>query len=166
MFLDSNELKMNYSHLIFVFTIILAYSSVSILAQQPYFGTGTNDCSSQDTSTSAFGYLCNGVNRTCQSYLTFRSQPPFNTVSSISSLLGANPSQLSQLNSVSQNATFNTNQMVLVPYKDCQLAKLSTRRTVNKLTILLLVQELMFLCDVLVLHKTKLIMVQIICLLI
>ncbi|XP_049383375.1 lysM domain receptor-like kinase 4 [Solanum stenotomum] len=106
---------MNYSHLVFVFTTILSYSSVSILAQQPYFGTGTNDCNAQDTSTSAFGYLCNGANRTCQSYLTFRSQPPFNTVPSISSLLGANPSQLSQLNSVSQNATFNTNQMVLVP---------------------------------------------------
>lgn len=106
---------MNYSHLIFVFTIILASSSVSILAQQPYFGTGTNNCSSQDTSSSAFGYFCNGVNRSCQSYLTFRSQPPFNTVASISSLLNANPLQLSQLNSVSQNATFNTNQMVLVP---------------------------------------------------
>ncbi|XP_055803917.1 lysM domain receptor-like kinase 4 [Solanum dulcamara] len=106
---------MNYSHLIFVFTIILASSSVSILAQQPYFGTGTNDCSIQDISNSAFGYLCNGVNRSCQSYLTFRSQPPFTTVASISSLLGADPFQLSRLNSVSQNATFNTNQMVLVP---------------------------------------------------
>ncbi|KAM3286312.1 lysM domain receptor-like kinase 4 [Capsicum chacoense] len=106
---------MNYSCIICVFTIILAFSSVSILAQQPYFGAGTNACSSQDNSTSAFGYFCNGVNRTCQSYLTFRSQPPFNTVSSISSLLGADPLQLSQLNSVSRNATFDTNQMVLVP---------------------------------------------------
>ncbi|PHT57316.1 hypothetical protein CQW23_05802 [Capsicum baccatum] len=106
---------MNYSCIICVFTIILAFSSVSILAQQPYFGVGTNACSSQDNSTSAFGYFCNGVNRTCQSYLTFRSQPPFNTVSSISSLLGADPLQLSQLNSVSRNATFDTNQMVLVP---------------------------------------------------
>lgn len=106
---------MNYSHLIFVFTIILASSSVSILAQQPYFGKGTNDCSTQDTSNSAFGYFCNGVNRSCQSYLTFRSQPPFTTVASISALLGADPLQLSQLNSVSRNATFDTNQMVLVP---------------------------------------------------
>lgn len=106
---------MNYAHLIFVFTVILASSSVPILAQQPYIGTGTNNCSIQDTSNSAFGYFCNGVNRTCQSYLTFRSQTPFNTVASISSLMGANPLQLSQLNSVSPNATFNTNQMVLVP---------------------------------------------------
>ncbi|KAM3363606.1 lysM domain receptor-like kinase 4 [Capsicum galapagoense] len=106
---------MNYSCIICGFTIILAFSSLSILAQQPYFGAGTNACSSQDNSTSAFGYFCNGVNRTCQSYLTFRSQPPFNTVSSISSLLGADPLQLSQLNSVSRNATFDTNQMVLVP---------------------------------------------------
>ncbi|KAJ8546096.1 hypothetical protein K7X08_018679 [Anisodus acutangulus] len=106
---------MNYSHLIYVFTIIVASFSVSILAQQPYFGTGTNACNSQDNSTSAFGYFCNGVNRSCQSYLTFRSQPPFTTVAQISSLLGADPLELSQLNSVSQNATFDTNQMVLVP---------------------------------------------------
>ncbi|XP_060192628.1 lysM domain receptor-like kinase 4 [Lycium barbarum] len=106
---------MNYSHIICVFTVILASSSVSILAQQPYFGTGTNACNSQETSNSAFGYFCNGLNRTCQSYLTFRSQSPFNSVSSISSLLGANPLELSQLNSVSQNSTFDANQMVLVP---------------------------------------------------
>ncbi|KAK4346557.1 hypothetical protein RND71_032896 [Anisodus tanguticus] len=106
---------MNYSHLIYVFTIIVASFSVSILAQQPYFGTGTNACNSQDNSTSASGYFCNGVNRSCQSYLTFRSQPPFTTVAQISSLLGADPLELSQLNSVSQNATFDTNQMVLVP---------------------------------------------------
>ncbi|KAJ8567195.1 hypothetical protein K7X08_019403 [Anisodus acutangulus] len=105
---------MNYSHSIYVFTIILA-SSVSILAQQPYFGAGTDACTTQDISKSAFGYFCNGVNRSCQSYLTFRSEPPFTTVSSISSLLDADPLELSQLNSVSQNATFNTNQMVLVP---------------------------------------------------
>lgn len=106
---------MNYSHLIFVFTTILASCSVTILAQQPYIGAGTNDCNTQDTSKSAFGYFCNGLNRSCQSYLTFRSQPPFSTVASISSLLGADPLQLSQLNTVSQNATFDTNQMVLVP---------------------------------------------------
>ncbi|XP_016492540.2 lysM domain receptor-like kinase 4 [Nicotiana tabacum] len=106
---------MNYSHLICVFTIIFASSSVSILAQQPYIGKGTNVCSSQDNSNSAFGYFCNGVNRSCQSYLTFRSQTPFTSVASISSLLGADPLELSQLNSVAQNATFDTNQMVLVP---------------------------------------------------
>ncbi|CAN1814846.1 LysM domain receptor-like kinase 4, partial [Linum perenne] len=82
-------------------------------AQQAYIGQGTNDCST--TANSALGYSCNGVNRTCQSYLTFRAQPPYTTVSSISTLLGSDPSQLAAINSVPETSTFGTNQLVLVP---------------------------------------------------
>ncbi|MFS7940752.1 putative non-specific serine/threonine protein kinase [Helianthus anomalus] len=60
-------------------------------------------------------YACNGVNRTCQAYITFRSKPPYNTIASIDSLLNANATQLSQLNSVSPNFTFETGETVFVP---------------------------------------------------
>ncbi|KAL6985705.1 lysM domain receptor-like kinase 4 [Sarracenia purpurea var. burkii] len=83
--------------------------------QQPYVGKATTLCSSADNSTSVLGYTCNGVNTTCQSYLTFRSNSPYTTVSSISQLLSADPSHLSQLNSVAENATFATDTVVLVP---------------------------------------------------
>ncbi|CAI0429343.1 unnamed protein product [Linum tenue] len=82
-------------------------------AQQAYIGQETNDCSV--TTNSALGYSCNGVNRTCLSYLTFRAQPPYTTVASISTLLGSSPSQLVAINSVPQTASFDTNQLVLVP---------------------------------------------------
>ncbi|MBA0685592.1 hypothetical protein Goari_013245, partial [Gossypium aridum] len=84
-------------------------------AQQPYVGKKTTDCRNPDTSDSVLGYTCNGVNRSCQSYLVFRSQPLFNNVTSISNLLSSDPSQIAAINEVSETATFQTNQMVIVP---------------------------------------------------
>lgn len=111
---------MSYSHPISLFSILLLLLTFSCLvhAQQPYIGQAITRCDITDNSTSAFGYSCNGLNRTCQSYLTFRSRPPFDSVSSISDLLSADRTQLAQLNAVVQNARFQTNQMVLVPV-DC-----------------------------------------------
>ncbi|KAL8476025.1 hypothetical protein ACS0TY_028625 [Phlomoides rotata] len=86
-----------------------------ILSQQPYIGTATASCDSRDNSTSVLGYTCNGVQPTCRTYLTFRAQPPYNSVSSISTLLSVNSSELSQLNSVSETAILETGRMLLVP---------------------------------------------------
>lgn len=86
-----------------------------ILGQQPYIRQLLEDCDLRDNSTSVLGYTCNGVRRSCQAYLTFRAQPPYNSVAAISTLLAANPSQLAQLNSVSENAVLDTNRVVLVP---------------------------------------------------
>ncbi|KAG8384514.1 hypothetical protein BUALT_Bualt04G0125800 [Buddleja alternifolia] len=103
---------MNYS--IFI-SIFLISSLPIILSQQPYIRQATTQCESRDNSTSVLGYTCNGASRSCQAYLTFRSQPPFTSVSTISTLFSANSSQISQLNSVPENAVFETNRMVLVP---------------------------------------------------
>ena len=107
---------MSFPSLISVFTIILFSSCSLILAQQPYVGKPTV-CGNTDNSNSnsVLGYLCNGQNKSCQAYLTFRSQPPYDSVSAISTLLASDPSQLSQINKVSETATFPTNQLVLVP---------------------------------------------------
>lgn len=96
-------------------TVSLISCSYLIKGQQPYIRKATTACASTDKSNSALGYTCNGAAPRCQAYLTFRSQPPFTSVSSISSLLAADPSQLSQLNSVSESSTFEINRMVLVP---------------------------------------------------
>ncbi|XP_010417120.1 PREDICTED: lysM domain receptor-like kinase 4 [Camelina sativa] len=84
-------------------------------AQQPYVGVSTTDCSVSDNSTSVFGYSCNGLNRTCQSYVIFRSTPPFSTVSSISSLFSVNSSLLSSLNAASTSTSFPSGQQVIIP---------------------------------------------------
>ncbi|XP_012487713.2 lysM domain receptor-like kinase 4, partial [Gossypium raimondii] len=101
--------------LVSILTLCLFCCCSLIQAQQPYVGKKTTDCRNPDTSDSVLGYTCNGVNRSCQSYLVFRSQPLFNNVTSISNLLSSDPSQIAAINEVSETATFQTNQMVIVP---------------------------------------------------
>ncbi|XVE87248.1 hypothetical protein DITRI_Ditri18aG0101200 [Diplodiscus trichospermus] len=101
--------------LISLFTLSLFCFGCLIQAQQPYVGRKTSDCNNPDTSDSVLGYTCNGLNRSCQSYLVFRSQPLFNNVTSIANLLSSDPSQIAQINEVSETASFETNQMVIVP---------------------------------------------------
>ncbi|KAL6526232.1 LysM domain [Orobanche minor] len=96
-------------------SIILISCFPIVLAQQPYIHGATALCDSRDNSTSVLGYTCNGPRPTCQAYLTFRAQTPYTSVSTISNLLSVNSSQLSQLNSVPGNTTFETNQTVLIP---------------------------------------------------
>ncbi|XWS42003.1 hypothetical protein CRYUN_Cryun17cG0131100 [Craigia yunnanensis] len=85
-----------------------------IQAQQPYVGRKTTDCTNPDTSDSVLGYTCNGLNRSCQGYLVFRSQPLFNTVTSISNLSSSDPSQIAEIYEVSETASFEINQLVIV----------------------------------------------------
>ncbi|GMN29729.1 hypothetical protein TIFTF001_002534 [Ficus carica] len=94
---------------------MFCYFPLSIFSQQPNVGKATSDCSNRNASNSVLGYTCNGVKTSCQAYLTFRSKPPHNTVSTISSLLASDPSQLAKINSVSETYTFETNQLVIVP---------------------------------------------------
>ncbi|KAH6832156.1 hypothetical protein C2S53_007434 [Perilla frutescens var. hirtella] len=100
----------NHHSIIFLFSWLPL-----ILCQQPYIKELTEDCDVRDNSTSVLGYTCNGLRRSCQAYLTFRSQPPYNSIAAISTLLSVNPSQLAQLNSVSDNAILETDRVVLVP---------------------------------------------------
>ncbi|KAF7848928.1 hypothetical protein BT93_L1431 [Corymbia citriodora subsp. variegata] len=94
---------------------VLRFSSFAH-SQQPYIGRNTTVCSkTNDSSSPALGYTCNGLNRTCQAYLIYRSNPPYNSVPSIARLLASNPSQLSAINSVAPNATFPAKNMVIVP---------------------------------------------------
>ncbi|CAI8588753.1 unnamed protein product [Vicia faba] len=100
---------------LFFFFIIITTNISFILGQQPYIGLSTTACPRKGDSKSIRGYTCNGQTHTCQAYLTFRSQPIYSSVSTISSLLGSNPSHLAEINSVSLNETFETNKMVIVP---------------------------------------------------
>ncbi|XP_071722444.1 lysM domain receptor-like kinase 4 [Rutidosis leptorrhynchoides] len=93
---------------------ICCYLSL-ISAQQPYVGKDTTNCGVTDVSKSDLGYLYNGLNSSCQAYLSFRSLFPYNNVTSISSLLSADPSQVSAINNVSQTQTLETNQLLLIP---------------------------------------------------
>ncbi|ESQ46313.1 hypothetical protein EUTSA_v10000091mg [Eutrema salsugineum] len=108
---DTNSLQL---HLLFFF-LLLSLSPFAT-AQQPYVGTSTTDCSVVDNSTSVLGYTCNGLNKTCLTYVIFRSTPPFSTVSSISSLFSVDPSLVSSLNNnASTTSSFPSDQQIIVP---------------------------------------------------
>ncbi|GLU19921.1 hypothetical protein SLE2022_361420 [Rubroshorea leprosula] len=104
---------MGFFPFLFIFSIFCC--SCLIHAQQLYVGKATTDCTNPDTSNTVLGYSCNGLAKSCQGYLIFRSQPPYNTVASISSLMSSNSSQLAEINSVPENETFEINKLVIVP---------------------------------------------------
>ncbi|GLT39101.1 hypothetical protein SLA2020_133080 [Shorea laevis] len=99
----------------FLFIISICCCSCLIHAQQLYVGKATTNCTNPDTSNTVLGYSCNGLEKSCQGYLIFRSQPPYDTVASISSLMSSNSSQLAEINSVPENETFEINKLVIVP---------------------------------------------------
>ncbi|KAE9449163.1 hypothetical protein C3L33_18932, partial [Rhododendron williamsianum] len=89
-----------------------------IHAQQPYVGKATTACGTTGNSNTVVGYTCNGLNTACQAYITFRSQSPYNTVSSVSQLLNSDPSRVSRINSVPDySSIIDTDELVVVPVK-------------------------------------------------
>ncbi|CAO2830637.1 unnamed protein product [Amaranthus hypochondriacus] len=96
------------------YTILLSIicNPYLITAQQPY---ADDICPSNDNTTSVLGYECNGSNTTCQSFLIYRTQPPYNTLSSIASLLSANASLMSAINNIPNTIALATNTKVIVP---------------------------------------------------
>ncbi|KAK7309260.1 hypothetical protein RJT34_05834 [Clitoria ternatea] len=99
---------------LFVFTLLILRFSL-VLGQQSYIGLGTVACPLKGNKNSMRGYTCNGANRSCQAYLTFRTQPIYNSVTKISTLLSSDPFEIAKINSVSINDTFEVNKFVIVP---------------------------------------------------
>lgn len=109
----------------FFFLLILTNFPL-VYSQQPYVSIPSPFC---DDSYNSFrlGYFCNGMSNNascrfnscipnpCISYLTFRPTSPYNTITSISSLLNVDASLLSQSN-------LNSNSMLVIPV-NCSCSK-------------------------------------------
>ncbi|CAK8538489.1 unnamed protein product [Lathyrus sativus] len=93
-------------------TLIIFSFISNTISQQEYVNNKQLDC--ENTFNSTLGNICNSVN-SCQSYLTFKSNPPYNTLSSISNLLNASPSLVSQSNNISTLQTIPTDTILTVP---------------------------------------------------
>ncbi|XP_074309099.1 lysM domain receptor-like kinase 4 [Silene latifolia] len=99
--------------LVCVFIFGLIYHLSLVTAQQPYT---SKSCDTSDKNPSDLGYSCNGVNKTCQSYLIFRTVPSYNNVSTIASLMSVKPSEISAINqNISETFTMATNTEVIIP---------------------------------------------------
>ncbi|KAJ4965676.1 hypothetical protein NE237_017525 [Protea cynaroides] len=84
-------------------------------AQQAYINNKQLDCYNYENDSSTNGYLCNGLQKSCVSYLTFRSLSPYDTPISIGYLLGTKATEIAQLNNISEVDSIPTNTLIMVP---------------------------------------------------
>ncbi|XP_020273246.1 G-type lectin S-receptor-like serine/threonine-protein kinase SD1-1 [Asparagus officinalis] len=72
------------------------------------------NCASTINGSTTQGYACDGAQRGCDTYLTFRSQTKYQTPSQISSLLNVNPSSI--LNNIPENSSLiPIDELVIIP---------------------------------------------------
>lgn len=85
--------------------LLLAATLQSVLepvqAQQEYVANHQLDCQNKNFNSTTKGYLKNGPQSSCQSYITFRSGQPYTTPISIGFLLNAVPDQIASINNIS-----------------------------------------------------------------
>ncbi|KAM3758984.1 hypothetical protein ACB098_01G086200 [Castanea mollissima] len=110
------EIKMKRSRFYYIcslFLLVLMLKQNPSNAQQAYVNNKQLDCNADVNITD--GFECNGVQSSCQSYLTFRSNPPYNSAASIGLLLGAEPSLISEINNYTNFQTIPTNTQIIIP---------------------------------------------------
>ncbi|KAB1226646.1 Wall-associated receptor kinase-like 2 [Morella rubra] len=71
------------------------------------------NCSAKANSTWN-GYVCNG-RKLCYSFLTFRSQPPYNTAKKIADLLNSEDHSIASTNNISVTETIPSGKLIMVP---------------------------------------------------
>ncbi|KAI9201208.1 hypothetical protein LWI28_020164 [Acer negundo] len=103
------------SKLCVLLLVLLVLQSREIQGQQPYINNRQLDCYNTAYDNLTRGFDCNGV-QSCQSYLTFRSNPLYNSAVVIGYLLGANATQIASINNLTSDvAPIPTNTVLVVP---------------------------------------------------
>lgn len=85
----------------------------SFKCQQAYLNGTVYDCSNNPSAPK--GYLCNGLQKSCTSFLLFRSKPPYDNPARISYLLGSEASSIVSINNISRNEKIPSNKSIIVP---------------------------------------------------
>ncbi|XP_047164488.1 wall-associated receptor kinase-like 2 [Vigna umbellata] len=81
--------------------------------QQVYLNNTVYDCS--DDPSVAKGYLCNGLQDSCTSFLVFRSKSPYDNPLMIAYLLGSETSDITSINNISTTEKIPSNNSIIVP---------------------------------------------------
>ncbi|KAK0602248.1 hypothetical protein LWI29_031748 [Acer saccharum] len=99
-----------------VLLVLLVLQSREIQGQQPYINNHQLDCYNKAYNNLTSGFDCNGVQSSCQSYLTFRSNPLYNSAVEIGYLLGAKATQIASINNLTSDvATIPTDTVLVIP---------------------------------------------------
>lgn len=85
-------------------------------AQQPYINNRQLACENHAYDNLTKGFQCNGVQSTCPSYVTFRSNTLYNSAAEIAYLLGATPADVASINNITSDvATLPIDTQLVVP---------------------------------------------------
>ncbi|CAJ1821796.1 unnamed protein product [Sphenostylis stenocarpa] len=106
---------MEFHPYLYILCIIL-FSHVfpeSANCQQVYLNSTVYDCSQNPSAPK--GYLCNGLQNSCTSFLVFRSKSPYDNPVNIAYLLGSEASTISSINNISRDDKIPSNKSVIVP---------------------------------------------------
>ena len=98
---------------IFSTILLLCMFPHSLKCQQAYLNGTVYDCS--DNPSAPKGYLCNGLQKSCTSFLLFRSKPPYDSPGIIAYLLGSEASTIASINRISRNDKIPSNKSIIVP---------------------------------------------------
>jgi len=93
--------------------LLLCMFPHSLKCQQAYLNATVYDCS--DNPSAPKGYLCNGLQKSCTSFLLFRSKPPYDSPERIAYLLGSEASTIASINKISRNDKIASNKTIIVP---------------------------------------------------
>ncbi|XP_010275837.1 PREDICTED: protein LYK5-like [Nelumbo nucifera] len=105
------------SSFLFIFLSLSAFSH----AQQAYLDNMQLDCYENRSLT--HGYLCNGLKKSCKTYLTFRSLPPYDNPVSIAYLLGSQPSEIARFNNITDVDPVPVDTLLYIPVNCSCLGK-------------------------------------------
>ncbi|KAG6704422.1 hypothetical protein I3842_07G133300 [Carya illinoinensis] len=92
--------------------LFLRISHLSVEAQQTYSDRQLNCYNNINYMN---GYFCNSVQLSCEAYLSFRSNFPYNSPATIGLLLGSEPSLIAEANDISNYGTIPTDTQILIP---------------------------------------------------
>lgn len=103
--------------LVISFLIILRLFAANLNAQQSYPGNAVLNCNNTDDSgpSPSFLYTCNGEKNGCQAFLIFRSQPEYNSASTISNLTSSDAQKLAEINNISTSEILSLDREIIVP---------------------------------------------------
>ncbi|XP_027351379.1 wall-associated receptor kinase-like 1 [Abrus precatorius] len=93
--------------------LLLCIFPHSFNSQQVYLNGTVYDCSVNPSASK--GYLCNGLQKSCTSFLVFRSKPPYDNPVSIAYLLGSEASTIASINNISRDNKIPSNKSIIVP---------------------------------------------------
>ncbi|CAI8613221.1 unnamed protein product [Vicia faba] len=106
-------MELQYFYILHLTVMFLNMFPQLLTCQQEYLNSTVFDCTNNPSVPK--GYLCNGLKKSCTSFLVFKSKPPHNNPARISNLLGSEASTIASINKISINEKIPSNKSIIVP---------------------------------------------------